>query len=130
MSQADSQEILELTQKLLDCVASGDWEVYQLLCDPTLSAFEPEARGHLVEGLDFHQFYFGLPRTSKRVNTTISAPRVRMLSDDAAVVTLIRLMQWADEQGQSRTTKFEETRVWQRIDGQWRHVHFHRSANE
>ena len=30
------------------------------LCDPTLSAFEPEARGSLLEGMEFHHFYFGL----------------------------------------------------------------------
>ena len=24
----------------------------------------------------------------------------------------------------------EETRVWERRDGVWKHVHFHRSANE
>ena len=26
--------------------------------DPRLTAFEPEARGNLVEGLEFHKFYF------------------------------------------------------------------------
>ena len=26
--------------------------------DPHLTAFEPEARGNLVEGLEFHKFYF------------------------------------------------------------------------
>ena len=28
------------------------------LCDPHLTAFEPEAIGNLVEGLEFHKFYF------------------------------------------------------------------------
>jgi calcium/calmodulin-dependent protein kinase (CaM kinase) II len=28
------------------------------LCDPHLTAFEPEALGNLVEGLEFHKFYF------------------------------------------------------------------------
>ena len=28
------------------------------LCDPHMTAFEPEAIGNLVEGLDFHKFYF------------------------------------------------------------------------
>ena len=30
------------------------------LCHDSLTAFEPEANGSLVEGLDFHKFYFNL----------------------------------------------------------------------
>jgi len=32
--------------------------VYRKICDPHLTAFEPEALGNLVEGMDFHKFYF------------------------------------------------------------------------
>lgn len=28
------------------------------MCDPHLTAFETEALGNLVEGMDFHKFYF------------------------------------------------------------------------
>lgn len=28
------------------------------ICDPGLTSFEPEALGNLVEGTDFHRFYF------------------------------------------------------------------------
>lgn len=28
------------------------------ICDPHLTAFEPESLGNLVEGMDFHKFYF------------------------------------------------------------------------
>lgn len=28
------------------------------ICDPHLTAFEPEALGNLVEGMEFHKFYF------------------------------------------------------------------------
>lgn len=28
------------------------------ICDPGLTSFEPEALGNLVEGMDFHKFYF------------------------------------------------------------------------
>lgn len=31
---------------------------YRKICDPGLTAFEPEALGNLVEGMDFHRFYF------------------------------------------------------------------------
>lgn len=32
--------------------------VSRKICDPHLTAFEPEALGNLVEGMDFHKFYF------------------------------------------------------------------------
>ena len=127
---ADIQaELLTQTERLLQAIAAGDWDTYELLCDPTLTAFEPEARGHLVSGMEFHRFYFTLDRPRTASNTTLAAPRVRLLSDDAAVVSYVRLVQSVGEDGQPRTTRFEETRVWQRQDGRWRHVHFHRSAN-
>lgn len=31
---------------------------YRKICDPGLTSFEPEALGNLVEGMDFHKFYF------------------------------------------------------------------------
>jgi calcium/calmodulin-dependent protein kinase (CaM kinase) II len=125
-------ELLVLSQQLLDCITNGDWETYVRLCDPTLTAFEPEARGERVEGLDFHRYYFDLhathPPTTARQNT-LAGPRVCLLGSDAALVTYVRLVQGVDESGKPQTARFEETRVWRRCDGQWRHMHFHRSAN-
>lgn len=123
------QEILSLTQQLLDSIATADWDTYATLCDPSLSAFEPEARGHLVEGMEFHRFYFELARSEQLVNTTIVAPHVRLLDEDVAVISYIRLTQTSGADESPNTNRFEETRVWHRQDGQWRHVHFHRSAN-
>lgn len=31
---------------------------HRKICDPGLTSFEPEALGNLVEGMDFHRFYF------------------------------------------------------------------------
>lgn len=31
---------------------------FSKICDPGLTSFEPEALGNLVEGMDFHRFYF------------------------------------------------------------------------
>jgi len=123
------QEILSLTQQLLDSIATADWDTYATLCDPSLSAFEPEARGHLVEGMEFHRFYFELARSEQLVNTTIVAPHVRLLDEDVAVISYIRLTQTSGADESPNTNRFEETRVWHRQDGQWHHVHFHRSAN-
>jgi len=130
MSDEDPRcgELLELNQRLLDSIAEGDWQTYVELCDPTLSAFEPEAQAQLVEGMDFHRFYFDLGGIDGPHNTTMASAKVRLLGDDAAVVTFHRLLQRLDDDGKPVTLGWEETRVWQRQSGTWRHVHFHRSA--
>ncbi len=121
------EELLRLNAKLLDCIARADWQTYQELCDPSLSAFEPEAIGHLVEGMDFHHFYFRLGGVAGEFNTTMSRPHVRVMGD-VAVVSYVRLNQRRDPSGTPLTIGSAETRVWQRQGGCWKHVHFHRSA--
>ena len=125
--EATVRELLELSQRLLESIASADWETYRLLCDESLSAFEPESSGHLVEGLDFHRFYFGLGAGQGPVNTTIVSPHVRVMGD-VAVVSYVRLTQRCNAEGNPLVSRCEETRIWQRSEGQWRHVHFHRSV--
>ena len=121
----DEQSLLQLTQQLLSAIASRDWATYQQLTDPSLTCFEPEACGHLVRGLPFHQFYFQLSGGSRPGNTTLVEPHVRLIGD-VAVVSYVRLIQAAGDDG-PRTTAYEETRVWHRQQGIWKHVHFHRS---
>jgi calcium/calmodulin-dependent protein kinase (CaM kinase) II len=120
-------ELLELTQRLLDAITAGDWATYQELCDPTLTAFEPEAPGQLVQGLTFHRFYFDLGGVHGRHQTTICSPHVRAMGD-TAVVCYTRLIQRVGADGNAVTVATTETRVWQRQGGRWRHVHFHRTA--
>ncbi len=122
-------ELLALNQRLLDSIVGGDWQTYAELCDPTISAFEPEARGRLVEGMPFHEFYFKLGKPKAIPQATMTSPHVRMLGADAAVLSYVRLVQKLDEHGSPVTTVSEETRVWHRQNGKWRHVHFHRSNN-
>lgn len=126
MPDATTVELLALNQRLLECIARADWATYQELCDPTLTAFEPEARGQLVEGLPFHEFYFHLGGATGHHNTTMTSPHVRVMGD-AAVIAYVRLNQRLAANGTPTVAAVEETRVWQRQDGRWRHVHFHRS---
>ncbi len=120
-------ELLQLNQRLLDAIAKGDWATYQELCDPSLTAFEPEACGQLVQGLAFHQFYFQLGGVQGPHQTTMAAPNVRIMGD-VSVIAYVRLNQRVAADGRPTINAFEETRVWQRKDGRWRHVHFHRSV--
>lgn len=121
-------EVLELNQQLLDAIAQGDWPTYESLCDSSITCFEPEARGQLVRGLEFHQFYFDLGAPEGPRTTTMASPKVRVIGD-CAVIAYVRLVQSLDESGHPRTSHCEETRVWRREDGRWLHVHFHRSPS-
>lgn len=89
---ARKQEIIKVTEQLIEAINNGDFEAYtsvplvwpqisetqlpvaaiphmsrtlmcvmynfRKICDPGLTSFEPEALGNLVEGTDFHRFYF------------------------------------------------------------------------
>jgi len=121
-----TEEILKLNERLLVCIAEADWATYKELCDPTLTSFEPEALGQLVEGLDFHQFYFDRGGVKGAHQTIMCSPRVRIMGD-AAVVAYVRINQRLDGERAATTSGFMETRVWHKQAGKWKHVHFHRS---
>ncbi|MGE0757302.1 MAG: DUF4440 domain-containing protein [Pirellulaceae bacterium] len=129
MTPSVEAQLLSLTQELLSAIGSKDWNRYAELCDESLTCFEPEARGHLVAGLEFHRYYFGLSGSGGQRNTTLSSPHVRVMGDHAAVVSYVRLVQYLDGNGQPQTAEVEETRVWEKRQGKWKHVHFHRSHN-
>jgi ketosteroid isomerase-like protein len=121
----ETETLLDLTRRLLEAITAKDWHTYQELTDPTLTCFEPEACGHLVQGQPFHQFYFQLGGGSRPGNVTISQPHVRLMGD-TALVAYVRLNQFVGPDG-PQTASFEETRLWQKQNGSWKHVHFHRS---
>ena len=81
------------------------------LTDESLTAFEPEAPGVLIEGKEFHKFYFdngeqfmtkmhaishqaAVP--TKATRTTVITPQCRVFGD-TAIVTYIRVVQIARE---------------------------------
>uniref|UniRef100_A0A8C1X6Q2 calcium/calmodulin-dependent protein kinase n=1 Tax=Cyprinus carpio TaxID=7962 RepID=A0A8C1X6Q2_CYPCA len=125
------QEIIKITEQLIEAVNNGDFEAYTRICDPGLTSFEPEALGNLVEGMDFHKFYFEhlLSKNNKPVHTTILNPHVHLIGEDAACIAYIRLTQYIDGQGRPRSCQSEETRVWHRRDAKWLNVHFHCSGS-
>ncbi|XP_026165727.1 calcium/calmodulin-dependent protein kinase type II subunit gamma-like isoform X8 [Mastacembelus armatus] len=128
--KARKQEIIKITEQLIEAINHGDFEAYTRICDPGLTSFEPEALGNLVEGMDFHKFYFEnlLSKNSKPVHTTILNPHVHLIGEDAACIAYIRLTQYIDSQGLPRSCQSEETRVWHRRDAKWLNVHFHCSG--
>ncbi|KAM9406879.1 calcium/calmodulin-dependent protein kinase type II subunit delta-like isoform 9-T13 [Salvelinus alpinus] len=130
--KARKQEIIKVTEQLIEAINNGDFEAYTKICDPGLTSFEPEALGNLVEGTDFHKFYFenALSRSKQGpVHTILLNPHVHLIGEDAACIAYIRLTQYMDANGMPRTMQSEETRIWQRRDAKWQNIHFHRSGS-
>ncbi|XP_061586587.1 calcium/calmodulin-dependent protein kinase (CaM kinase) II beta 1 isoform X39 [Cololabis saira] len=129
-SQTRKQEIIKITEQLIEAINNGDFEAYAKICDPGLTSFEPEALGNLVEGMDFHRFYFEnlLAKNNKPIHTTILNPHVHLIGEDAACIAYIRLTQYVDGQGRPRSSQSEETRVWHRRESKWQNIHFHCSG--
>ncbi|KAF7205542.1 calcium/calmodulin-dependent protein kinase (CaM kinase) II beta 1 isoform X32 [Nothobranchius furzeri] len=128
--KARKQEIIKITEQLIEAINNGDFDAYAKICDPGLTSFEPEALGNLVEGMDFHRFYFEnlLAKNNKPIHTTILNPHVHLIGEDAACIAYIRLTQFVDNQGRPRSSQSEETRVWHRRDSKWQNIHFHCSG--
>eukprot|EP00045_Choanoeca_perplexa_P002549 m.25242 g.25242 ORF g.25242 m.25242 type:complete len:481 (+) comp11576_c0_seq1:98-1540(+) len=130
----DRLTVLAANQRLFKAIVHRDYSTYKELMDDGVTCFEPEAKGCLIEGLDFHKFYFDnlARKETDEVNTTVIDPRVKLLGD-VAVTTYVRLTQFVDAHGSPKTSRSEETRVWQRartsVHG-WKNVHFHRSGGQ
>lgn len=128
MSEA---RVLSANQRLLEAITQGDYETYKELVSSDVTCFEDETAGHLVQGLEFHKFYFDLdgPPTAPSPNKAhmASKPHVRMLGENAAVCSYVRVNQKVGGDGVPMTTTALETRVWECKDGTWMNVHCHRS---
>ncbi|CAF1327529.1 unnamed protein product [Rotaria magnacalcarata] len=135
-----SLEITKVTEQLLQAIANSDYDMYKSLCDPKITCFEPETIGNLVEGLDFHKFYFDTGRFARSdtvlsvkaskptINCTMLTPVVHTLGDESACIAYVLLLQYIDRSGQAQSVRTEETRVWHKKDSRWLCVHFHRSG--
>ncbi|KAI2805253.1 Calcium/calmodulin-dependent protein kinase type II subunit gamma [Blomia tropicalis] len=79
-TSARKQEVIKVTEQLLEAINTGDYESYAKLCDPTITAFDPAALGNLVEVLN---------KTCKSISSTILNPSVHLLGEDADKAYLI-----------------------------------------
>ncbi|NWY98290.1 KCC2D kinase, partial [Loxia curvirostra] len=138
---ARKQEIIKVTEQLIEAINNGDFEAYTKICDPGLTSFEPEALGNLVEGMDFHRFYFENGKYSIFISEASSEVlffsgfcyrcfSVCFFSAHSHITGHLRgQRRYMDGSGMPKTMQSEETRVWHRRDGKWQNVHFHRSGS-
>ena len=143
------EDVIDANQRLLNAIASLDYDTYKELCAKDLTAIEPESLNHPVHGTQFHKYYFDLykhPHLNKNKDEqqiipnkiSMASPHVRWLgggccSDGcgegtAAILTYIRLdqsMKYGDTVPTTKTSS--ETRIWENRDGKLINVHFHKS---
>jgi calcium/calmodulin-dependent protein kinase (CaM kinase) II len=127
------REILALNQAMLESVVTGDWATYASFCSDDVTCFEAETNGVLAHGLRFHQFYFDLPTEASNnpgakvvPNVSMSGAHLRWISEEAVILSYTRLTQKLSN-GEPITASCCETRTWQKLDGNWKQVHVHRS---
>ncbi|KAF1562736.1 Calcium/calmodulin-dependent protein kinase type II delta chain, partial [Eudyptes schlegeli] len=129
---ARKQEIIKVTEQLIEAINNGDFEAYTKICDPGLTSFEPEALGNLVEGMDFHRFYFENGKHSFFISVNL---HLITFFSEVCYMCFSVCFCCAHPHiighlgGMPKTMQSEETRVWHRRDGKWQNVHFHRSGS-
>lgn len=123
------RELLDITHRMLDAIHSGDIETYRALSAPDLSCYETDVAPYRIDVLEFHLDLMTAMRErgvySSLIRFDVLTPRVQVYGD-TGIVTYTRLMTYFSESGLTWRT-FNETRVFSKIGGQWKMVHFHRS---
>jgi len=126
-SSQNKAELMDVTQRLLMAISAGDWASYASLCAPDSTCIEPETMGQVVTGLGFHKHYFDLPPSGDAPpppsNTTMTGVQIRVCPQGAmGFVTYNRLTQSG-----VKSSLAQETRIWEKQQGEWLQTHFHKS---
>ena len=115
------KKIVENTQMLLDSISTNDFMTYETLCDVSLTCFEEKANGNLVQGLEFHKFYVDVTTSKEETkNKSTMHDSIVHVTGKSALITYIK---GKKDIASGKIDKFKETRIWELINGTWKHVH-------
>ena len=103
-------------------VSQRNWDIYTSLCDENATCIEPETRGNIAAGMDFHKYYFELPETEGPAPQNTMCDFNARIIGPIGVVTYNRVVQVG-----LQTNVFQETRIWESDGENWKNIHFHRS---
>ena len=124
----EQQSLIEITEKMLNAINSGDSRTYADLCSPDLTCYE-DVCTHRIDGVEFHLTLINQMSQSPAMRATrcdILEPCVQIYGN-SAIVTYTRLMTY-DGSGVPRWATSNETRVFSNESGSWKMVHFHRTT--
>jgi calcium/calmodulin-dependent protein kinase (CaM kinase) II len=122
------RELLQITWRMLEAINTGDANTYAELSSSDLSCYEDVCQ-YRIDGLEFHLSLIRQMSESPEIKPArfdMLTPRVQVYGD-TGIVTYTRLMTYNDS-GRPRWTTCNETRVFVKLGGTWRMVHFHRSV--
>jgi len=125
---SESNSIISLTQKLLDSISNKDWDSYLALCDEKLTGIEKESDNSLVEGLEFHKFYFDIPNDNNiAIKETILQPVIK-IHGDIGIICYKRLRTTVNiSTNITNSVSMMETRIWRHYNTGWKLIHFQKS---
>ena len=121
------RELLEITWRMLEAIHTGDWKTYEDYTADDLSCYE-DVCAYRIDGLEFHSSLIrqmSKDPKNRPERFDILTPRIQM-HGDTGIVTYTRLMTF-DDSGKPRWQTYNETRVFLKLAGSWKMVHFHRS---
>lgn len=110
---------------LLHAVQKADIDTYLTRVSDQVTCFEPETRGHLLRGIGLHRFLVEQARPVETYHIELIDPVIRVAGNMAFAAYTLHLTETG---GPDETIQSENvTRIFQKEDGNWQMVHFHRS---
>jgi ketosteroid isomerase-like protein len=124
----EEQSVMDAVERLLAVVARCDAETYRKLVAEDVSSFEFDIAPFRIDTLDFHMHLL-----KQNAQTGAPAPRIDILTPRVQVfgnvaIASYTLLKTVQVDGKSEFRSCNESRVFEKRDGTWVMVHFHRSA--
>jgi hypothetical protein len=112
--------------RLHDSIRDSNVEEFKKVVDPGVTAFDIGCKGHLLNGLSYHEFNINAQSNIKK-RFHINNTSIKLLSSKTAITTC-SIVKQTTHNSTTSTNAFDETRVWEKSkDGNWRNVHIHLS---
>lgn len=128
--RADEQSVIDTVQTLLNVISTGNVEAYARMVADDVSCFEHDAPPYRIDGVEFHLNMMKERKGRSRVTRIdVLAPRVQRFGN-IAIATYTVLKTVLDDDDDLSFDTANETRVFERREGDWIMVHFHRSAGQ
>jgi ketosteroid isomerase-like protein len=112
--------------ELLHAIEKAEADTYRQLVSEKVTCFEPETSGAQVRGIDMHLFFVGNSTAPDHYFFDIIDPTFNVCGDMAYAAYTFLLAEIVN--GETTSTTENVTRIFQREQGVWKMVHFHRSG--